>query len=111
DGIALVGASTDSFYSHKEWFANRETFPEEITHPVIADTNHAVSRAFDVLKEEDGIAFRATVIVDDQGIIRSVAINDTEVGRSPAEVLRTVQAFQSGGLCGSQWEKGDDFVA
>ena len=111
DDIALIGASTDSFFSHKEWFSNRETFHQEITHPIIADTNHELSRAFDVLKEDQGIAYRATVIVDDQGIIRSVCVNDTEVGRNPKEVLRTIQAFQSGGLCGAQWKKGEDFVA
>ena len=111
DDIALIGASTDSFFSHKEWFSNRDTFPQEITHPIIADTNHELSRAFDVLKEDQGIAYRATVIVDDQGIIRSVGVNDTEVGRNPKEVLRTIQAFQSGGLCGAQWKKGDNFVA
>ena len=110
DGIELIGASTDSFFSHNAWFADREIFPEAITHPVLADTNHSVSRAFGVLKEEAGIAFRATVVVDDKGIIRSVAVNDTEVGRSPQEVLRTVQAFQSGGLCGANWKKGEAFV-
>ena len=111
DGIAVVGASTDSFFSHKAWFADRETFPNEITHPVLADTGHQVSRAFGVLVEDAGIALRASVIIDDKGIIRSVSVNDTEVGRNPKEVLRTVQAFQSGGLCGAEWHKGDEFVA
>lgn len=110
DEVAVIGASTDSFFSHKAWFAHRETFEVPITHPVLADTNHEVSRAFDVLKEDEGIAFRATVIVDDAGVVRSVSVNDTQVGRSPNEVLRTVQAFQSGGLCGADWNKGDDFV-
>ncbi|MCP5120332.1 MAG: peroxiredoxin, partial [bacterium] len=53
----------------------------------------------------------ATIIVDDKGIVRSYNVNDTEVGRSPAEALRTVQAFQSGGLCGADWHTGDTFVA
>jgi len=110
DRIELVGASTDSFFSHNAWFADRSIFPQPITHPVLADTNHSVSRAFGVLKEEAGIAFRATVIVDNKGIVRSVSINDTEVGRSPKEVLRSVQAFQSGGLCGADWKKGEKFV-
>jgi peroxiredoxin (alkyl hydroperoxide reductase subunit C) len=110
DGVELIGVSTDSFFSHNAWFADRQTFPEKITHPVLADTNHAVSRAFGVLKEDQGIAFRATVIVDDQGIIRSVTVNDLSVGRSPAETLRTVQALQSGGLCGADWKKGEKFV-
>jgi len=110
DGIAVIGCSTDSFYSHKAWFNDKEIFPNGVTHPVLADTNHSVSRAFDVLKEDGGIAYRATVIVDDKGIVRSVATNDTQVGRSPAEVLRTIQAFQSGGLCGADWKKGEKFV-
>jgi peroxiredoxin (alkyl hydroperoxide reductase subunit C) len=111
DDIGVIGASTDSFFSHKAWFEDRKTFPKEITHPVLADTGHQVSKAFHVLKEDAGIAYRATVIVDAKGIVRSVSVNDTEVGRSPKEVLRTVQAFQSGGLCGADWGKGEDFVA
>ncbi len=110
DEIAVIGASTDSFHSHRAWFADRDTFEVPITHPVLADTNHSVSLAFDVLKQDEGIAFRATIVVDDEGMVRSVSVNDTQVGRSPQEVLRTVQAFQSGGLCGADWDKGDDFV-
>ncbi|MDP7111601.1 MAG: peroxiredoxin [Myxococcota bacterium] len=111
DGVAVIGASTDSFFSHNAWFADRDLFPQEITHPVVADTNHELSKAFHVLEEGAGIAYRATVIVDGTGTIRSASINDTEVGRSPNEVLRTVQAFQSGGLCAADWKKGDGFVA
>ncbi|MDG2048708.1 MAG: peroxiredoxin, partial [Myxococcota bacterium] len=74
-------------------------------------TNHAVSSAFHVLKEDEGIAFRATVIVDNTGTVRSVSVNDLSAGRSPAETLRTVQALQSGGLCGANWQKGDNFAA
>jgi alkyl hydroperoxide reductase subunit AhpC len=108
--VDIIGVSTDSFYSHKNWFGDRKTFPQEITHPVIADTNHAVSRAFGVLKEDQGVAFRATVIVDDKGIVRAVSLNDLSVGRSPKEILRTVQALKSGGLCGADWQKGQQFV-
>src|SRR5262249_54991264 len=110
EGVELIGVSTDSFYSHKRWFADRATFPDAISHPVVADTNHAVSRAFGVLKEDEGVAYRATVIVDDKGVVRSAALNDLSVGRSPHEVLRTVQALRSGGLCGADWQKGDAFV-
>jgi peroxiredoxin (alkyl hydroperoxide reductase subunit C) len=64
-----------------------------------------------VLKGDQGVAFRATVVIDDQGIVRSHSVNDLSAGRSPAEVLRTVQALQSGGLCAADWRKGEDFVA
>ncbi len=111
DGISVIGCSTDSFFSHAAWFKDRAIFAEEITHPVLADTNHEVSKAFGVLKPEAGIAFRATVIVDPEGIVRSVIVNDLSAGRSPAETLRTVQALQSGGLCGADWKKGDEFAA
>jgi alkyl hydroperoxide reductase subunit AhpC len=111
DGVVVMGASTDSFFSHQAWFADRELFTETITHPVLADTNHSVSKAFGVLKGDAGIAFRGTVIIDPEGVIRSWSANDLSVGRNPAEVLRTVQAFQAGGLCGVNWNKGDNFVA
>ena len=111
EGVSVIGASTDSFFSHGAWFADKGIFPNGVTHPVIADTGHQFSSAFGVMKEGAGIAYRATVIVDNKGVVRSVAINDTEVGRSPAEVLRTVEAFQSGGLCGADWKRGDKFVA
>ncbi len=110
DSIAVIGASTDSFYSHKAWLEDEATFPNKVTHPILADTSHEISSAFGVLKKDDGIAFRATIVVDPDGIARSVATNDLSVGRSPSEVLRTVQALISGGLCGANWSKGEDFV-
>lgn len=110
EGVEVVGASTDSFFSHSKWFADRDTFAEEITHPVLADTNHSVTKAFDVIKGDQGIAYRATIIVDNEGIIRSYSVNDLSLGRSPKETLRSVQALMSGGLCGADWEKGEDFA-
>ena len=111
EGIAVIGASTDSYFSHLAWFGDGTTFPKGVTHPVLADTAHAVSRAFGVLNGDKGIAYRATVIVDDTGIVRSVSVNDLDAGRSPAETLRTAQALMSGGLCGADWQKGEAFAA
>ncbi len=111
EGAAVIGASTDSYFSHKAWFEDKTLFPDGVSHPVIADTNHQISKLFGVLNEDLGVGYRATVIVDNTGVIRSVSINDLQVGRSPAEVLRSLQAFQSGGLCGADWHKGDEFVA
>ena len=111
EGVSVIGASTDSYFSHQAWFRDDKTFPGGVTHPVLADTAHEVSRIFGVLKQDQGIAYRATVIVDDNGIVRSLAVNDLDAGRSPAETLRTVQALQSGGLCGADWQKGEAFAA
>lgn len=111
DKIAIIGASTDSWYSHSAWFADESIFPAGVSHPVLADTSHVVSKAFGILKEDLGVAYRATIIVDDQGIVRSLGVNDLDAGRSPEEVLRTVQALQSGGLCSANWVKGQAFAA
>lgn len=111
EGMEVIGCSTDSFYSHMAWFKDTDTFANGVTHPVLADTSHAVSKAFGVLKEDLGAAYRATVVIDDQGVVRSMAVNDLSAGRNPQEVLRTALALKSGGLCGVDWKKGDDFVA
>lgn len=110
DGVAVIGTSTDTFFSHQAWFEETDEFDQDITHPVIADTSHELSKKFDVLKEDEGVAYRATAIIDPEGIVRAMSINDLDVGRSPAEVLRTTQALMSDGMCGADWEKGDDFV-
>ncbi|MEM7503722.1 MAG: peroxiredoxin [Pseudomonadota bacterium] len=111
EDITVIGASTDSFYSHRAWFKDQSVFPGGVSHPVLADTNHSVAAAFDVLKSDAGVAYRATVIIDDQGIVRSVTVNDLDAGRSPEETLRTAIALQSGGLCPAGWTKGQAFAA
>ena len=93
EGVEVVGASTDSYYSHAQWFADRKTFAQPITHPVVADTNHAMSRAFGVLKEDEGIAYRATVVVDDEGVVRSFCVNDLSVGL-PAELAARRKQYE-----------------
>jgi len=107
----IIGVSTDSYFSHAAWLQDRNIFPEAITHPVLADTAHSVSSAFGVLKKDEGVAYRATVIIDDQSIIRSISINDLSAGRNPSETLRTIQALRSGGLCPADWRKGEKFAA
>jgi peroxiredoxin (alkyl hydroperoxide reductase subunit C) len=111
DDVQVIGVSTDSVHSHRAWLEDRDIFPSPISHPILGDTSHSVSRAFGVLDASTGTAYRATVIIDDQGIVRSISVNDVQVGRSPAEVLRTVQALLSGGLCGADWRQGDRFAA
>jgi peroxiredoxin (alkyl hydroperoxide reductase subunit C) len=111
EGVALIGASTDSYFSHRAWFADRNIFPQGVTHPVLADTAHTVSSAFGVLRAELGAAYRASVIVDDRSFVRSLSINDLNAGRSPAEVLRVTQALMTGELCGADWKKGDLYAA
>lgn len=100
---AIVAASTDSEHSHKAWF--QRDLPE-VKFPVLADTNHHVSRSYGVLKEDQGIAYRGLYLIDPEGFIRYQVISDLDVGRSVKETLRVLKAFQTGGLCEVDWEPG-----
>jgi peroxiredoxin (alkyl hydroperoxide reductase subunit C) len=63
-----------------------------------------------VLDKNEGVALRATFIVDPEGIIRFVSVNDMSVGRNPEEVLRVLDALQTDELCPCNWKKGDEFL-
>ena len=99
----LLGASTDSEHSHKAWF---ERDLQEVKFPILADTNHAISRYFHVLKEDEGLAHRGTFIIDPQGVLRYQVVSDINVGRSVDETLRVLQGLQTGELCPVEWEPG-----
>ena len=99
----IIGASTDSQYSHKAWF---ERDLPEVKFPVLADTNHSVSRNYGVLMEDEGIALRGTFLIDPQGVLQFMSVNALGIGRSVDETLRTLQAFQTGELCPANWKPG-----
>ena len=99
----VVSVSTDSAFTHKAWVENGLG---KVDFPMIADTNHNVSKIFNVLVEEKGIALRGTFIISPEGIVRSVVVNDLSVGRSVEETIRTLAAFQTGDLTGCGWKPG-----
>jgi peroxiredoxin 2/4 len=101
----VIGASTDSVHSHQAWF---ERDLPMVKYPVIADTNHAIARAYDVLIEETGEALRGTFIIDPDGILQYAVVSSLNVGRSTDETLRVLHALQTGGLCPIDWKPGDD---
>jgi peroxiredoxin (alkyl hydroperoxide reductase subunit C) len=100
----VIAVSTDSFYTHKAWFESDPRLAN-INYPVIADTGHQVSGAFDVLLE-DGAALRGTFIIDPEGILRHMSINELDVGRNVNETLRVLQALRTGELCPVDWKPG-----
>lgn len=100
----LIGASTDSEWSHKAWF---ERDLPEVKYPILADTTLNISRAYDVLSEEDGSANRGLFIIDPEGMVKYVLVSAGSVGRSVKEVLRVLTALQSGDLCPVEWEPGE----
>jgi peroxiredoxin (alkyl hydroperoxide reductase subunit C) len=100
----VIGASTDSYYSHKAWFESDPRLAG-VDYPVIADTAHELSRSFGVLLD-DGATHRATFIVDPAGTLVHMSVNEHDVGRSVDEVLRILRAFRTGALCPVDWAPG-----
>ena len=99
--VNLVGASCDSIFSHLAW---SKAELGELKFPVIGDVTQSVARQFGVLNEAKGCALRATFIVDPEGVIRSALVNDLPVGRNTDEVLRLLDAYQSGQACLVNWK-------
>lgn len=104
-GCKIIAASTDSEWSHKNWF---EADLPEVQYPVIADTTQALSRAYGVLNEEDGSSERGLFIIDPEGVLRYALISSGSVGRSVSETERVLKALQSGELCPVEWEAGQE---
>lgn len=104
-GAQLLGGSTDSEYVHLAW---RTHHPElrDLPVPMLADKKQELSKALDILHKGIGMCLRATYIVDPEGTIRFVSVNDLSVGRNPGEVLRVLNALQTGELTPCNWEPG-----
>ncbi|WP_439271765.1 peroxiredoxin [Pseudochrobactrum sp. HB0163] len=105
----IYGISTDSEYVHLAW---RQHHPDlrELPFPMLADIKRDLSSALGILHPQEGVCLRATYIIDPQGMIRFVSVNDLSVGRNPNEVLRVLDGLQMNELCPCNWQKGDDVL-
>ena len=102
----VLGVSTDSEFVHLAW---KKEDPQlgALPFAMLADIKRELSSELGILDRKEGVAQRATYIVDPEGIIRHVTVNDLAVGRNPEETLRVLQALQTGELCGCSWNPGD----
>ena len=102
----VLGVSTDSHFVHLAW---RKDHPDlkNLPIPMLADNKRELSSALGVLHPQDGVPLRATFIVDPEGIIRYVGVNDLSVGRNVEEVVRVLDALQTDELCPCNWKKGE----
>ena len=103
----VLGASTDNEYVHLAWRNNHPDL-KELPFPMLSDIKRDLAEQLGILDKEEGVALRATFVVDPEGIIRHVAVNDLSVGRNPAETLRVLDALQTDELCPCNWQKGED---
>ncbi|MFS3128533.1 alkyl hydroperoxide reductase subunit C [Nocardioides sp. Bht2] len=109
-GVELYGVSTDSHFAHKAWHETSDAV-RKVQYPLLADPTLRLSMAFDVLVEEEGQALRGTFVIDPQGVIRTIEVNDSGIGRDAGELLRKVKAAQyiaahPGEVCPAKWDTG-----
>ena len=101
----VIGASTDSDFVHLAWRRSREDLGS-ITQPWLSDIKKELATALGIVDHKEGVALRATFIVDNNDNIRFASVNDLGVGRNPQEVLRVLTALQTGELCPCNWSPG-----
>lgn len=108
----ILGVSTDSVYSHKAWLETPEDKGgiEGTKYLLASDHNHIVSEAYGVLVKEEGAALRGLFIIDPDGILQYTVVHNMNIGRSVDETMRVLEALQAGGLCGADWEPGEDLL-
>lgn len=102
----VLGGSVDSEHAHKAWIKNGLG---QLNYPLISDFNKEIGRKYGALLEA-GFTTRATFIIDPEGVIQYASYNSPNVGRSVGEVLRVLQAAQTGERCPAEWKPGAKFV-
>jgi peroxiredoxin (alkyl hydroperoxide reductase subunit C) len=105
----VYGVSTDSEFVHLAWRQNHADL-KDLPFAMLSDIKRELSMALGIIDEAEGVCLRATFIVDPEGIIRFVSVNDLNVGRNPNEVLRVLDALQTDELCPCNWQKGEDVL-
>lgn len=105
-GAQVLGASIDTHYVHLAW-RNQHPALRDLKIPMLADTRRELSQALGILHKKDGVALRATFIVDPDRVIRWASVNDLSVGRNVDEVLRVLDALQTDELTPCNWHKGE----
>lgn len=109
-GVEIYSVSTDTHFTHKAWHDTSDTI-KKIQFPMLADPTRVLSRNFEVLIEEQGLALRGTFVVNPEGQIKVIEVHDLGIGRDATELLRKVQAAQyvaehGGEVCPAKWRPG-----
>ena len=112
----VVGVSIDSKFSHLAWInqARAEGGLGGLNYPLVSDITKSISRDYGVLLENAGVALRGLFLIDKEGTIRHLVVNDLPLGRSVDETLRMIDALtfheQHGEVCPADWKPGQDTI-
>ncbi|HBG41719.1 MAG TPA: peroxiredoxin [Porphyromonadaceae bacterium] len=111
-GVEVYSVSTDKHYTHKAWHDTSDSI-RKINYPMLADPTGLLARAFGVMKEDEGVAYRGTFVVNPAGQIKIAEINDNGIGRNAEELVRKIEAAQfvathDGEVCPAKWKQGQE---
>ncbi|WP_456300745.1 alkyl hydroperoxide reductase subunit C [Zymobacter palmae] len=114
-GVEIYSVSTDTHFTHKAWHETSDTIAK-LQYPMIGDPTGRISRNFQVMIEEDGLAERGTFVINPEGQIKIIELNDGGVGRDASELLRKVKAAQyiaahPGEVCPAKWKEGAETLS
>ncbi len=109
-GVEVYGVSTDSHFAHKAWHDTSEAI-KKVQYALIGDPTGALSRNFEVMIEEDGMALRGTFVINPEGHIKVMEVHDNGIGRDVSELMRKVKAAQyvaahPNEVCPAKWTEG-----
>jgi NADH-dependent peroxiredoxin subunit C len=109
-GVKLYGASTDTHFAHKAWHDTSDAI-KKVNYALIGDPTGALTRNFEVMIEEEGLALRGTFVINPEGQIKVMEVHDNGIGRDASELLRKVKAAQyvashPGEVCPAKWTEG-----
>ena len=114
-GVEVYSVSTDTHFSHKAWHDSSAAIGK-ILFPMVGDPTGTITRNFEVMREDQGLADRGTFVVDPDGVIQILEITSEGVGRNASELLRKIKAAQyvrshPGEVCPAKWEEGAETLA
>jgi peroxiredoxin len=109
-GVDVYGISTDTHFAHKAWHDTSDAI-KKVQYPLIGDPTGLLSRNFEVMIEEEGLALRGTFVINPDGFIKVLEVHDNGIGRDASELLRKVKAAQyvashPGEVCPAKWTEG-----
>ena len=110
-GVEVYSVSTDTHFSHKAWHDTSDAIGK-VQYVMVGDPTGRITRNFDVMIEEQGLALRGTFLINPEGQIKLCEIHDNGIGRDASELLRKVKAAQyvashPGEVCPAKWKEGD----
>jgi len=110
-GVEVFGVSTDTHFAHKAWHDASDAI-RKVQYPLIGDPTGRLTRNFEVMIEEEGLALRGTFVINPEGQIKLCEIHDNGIGRDARELLRKVKAAQyvashPGEVCPARWKEGE----